>query len=106
MELPGEFSIHGGILDLFPATEADPVRIELFGDEIESIRSFDAESQKRLADLPALSLTIASDRPAAPPGNRAVGSGPAPFARFTESLLDSAPANLLVILSDLQQSIS
>ncbi|MFN5906669.1 MAG: transcription-repair coupling factor [Planctomyces sp.] len=106
VELPGEFSIHGGILDLFPATEADPVRIELFGDEIESIRSFDAESQKRLADLPALSLTIASDKPAASSGSRAAGAGPAPFARFSESLLDSAPPNLLVILSDLQQSIS
>ncbi|MFN5077686.1 MAG: CarD family transcriptional regulator, partial [Planctomyces sp.] len=106
VELPGEFSIHGGILDLFPATEADPVRIELFGDEIESIRSFAAESQTRLADLPALSLTIASDKPAASSGSRAAGAGPAPFARFSESLLDSAPPNLLVILSDLQQSIS
>ena len=104
VELPGEFSIHGGILDLFPATESDPVRIELFGDEIESIRAFDAESQKRLADLPSLSLTIAVDRPGAAGGT--AGSGPAPFARFSESLLDSAPRNLLVILSDLQQAIS
>jgi len=104
VELPGEFSIHGGILDLFPATESDPVRIELFGDEIESIRAFDAESQKRLADLPSLSLTIATDRPGTVSGS--AGSGPAPFARFSESLLDSAPPNLLVILSDLQQAIS
>ncbi len=57
VELPGEFSIHGGILDIFPATEPDAVRIELFGDEVESIRSFDVESQRRLEDLKSISLT-------------------------------------------------
>ena len=57
VELPGEFSIHGGILDIFPATEPDAVRIELFGDEVESIRSFDVESQRRLEDLKSVSLT-------------------------------------------------
>ncbi len=46
IELPGEFSMHGGILDLFPQTESDPLRIEFFGDEIESIcRVFDAATQ-------------------------------------------------------------
>lgn len=57
VELPGEFSIHGGILDIFPATEPDAIRIELFGDEVESIRSFDVESQRRLEDLRSISLT-------------------------------------------------
>ena len=57
VELPGEFSIHGGILDIFPATEPDAVRIELFGVEVESIRSFDVESQRRLEDLKSISLT-------------------------------------------------
>ena len=57
VELPGEFSIHGGILDIFPATEPDAIRIELFGDEVESIRSFDVESQRRLEDLKSISLT-------------------------------------------------
>ena len=41
VELPGEFSLHGGILDIYPPTESDPIRLELFGDEVESIRSFD-----------------------------------------------------------------
>ncbi len=57
VELPGEFSIHGGILDIFPASEPDAIRIELFGDEVESIRSFDVESQRRLEDLKSISLT-------------------------------------------------
>lgn len=44
IEVPGEFCLHGGILDLFPADAEDPIRIELFGNEIESIRRFDAET--------------------------------------------------------------
>jgi transcription-repair coupling factor (superfamily II helicase) len=70
VELPGEFSIHGGILDIFPATEPDAVRIELFGDEVESIRSFDVESQRRLEDLKSISLTatLAATPPAASTG--------------------------------------
>ncbi|MCX6375342.1 MAG: transcription-repair coupling factor, partial [Armatimonadetes bacterium] len=46
VERQGEFSRRGGILDVFPSTEDAPVRIELFGDEVESIRSFDVESQR------------------------------------------------------------
>ena len=44
----GQFSVRGGILDVFPLTEEVPVRIELWGDEVDSIRSFDAESQRTL----------------------------------------------------------
>ena len=46
---PGEFSRRGGILDVFPATAESPVRIELFGDDIESIRTFDVSSQRSIA---------------------------------------------------------
>ncbi|HKO02874.1 MAG TPA: transcription-repair coupling factor, partial [Thermoanaerobaculia bacterium] len=42
----GEFAFRGGILDLFPPNEAKPVRLELFGDTIDSLRWFDAESQR------------------------------------------------------------
>ena len=41
VELPGEFSVRGGILDIFAPDWQQPVRIELFGDEIESMRRFD-----------------------------------------------------------------
>src|SRR5262249_46126705 len=41
VELPGEFSLRGGIMDVFAPDADDPVRIELFGDEVESIRRFD-----------------------------------------------------------------
>ena len=46
VEVPGEFAVRGGIIDVFPLTEEAPVRIELFGDEIDTIRVFDAESQR------------------------------------------------------------
>jgi len=58
IELPGEFSMHGGILDLFPQTEADPFRIEFFGDEIESIRRFDATTQRKIEDLREVGITV------------------------------------------------
>ena len=42
----GEFSIRGGIIDIFPLTEPEPLRLDLFGDEIESIRYFDPVTQR------------------------------------------------------------
>src|SRR5437868_5461923 len=46
VELPGEYALRGGILDVFSPEAERPVRIELFGDEVESIRSFDPHSQR------------------------------------------------------------
>ncbi|HLX43446.1 MAG TPA: transcription-repair coupling factor [Bryobacteraceae bacterium] len=46
VEMVGEYSIRGGILDVFPAENARPLRVEFFGDEVESIRRFDVESQR------------------------------------------------------------
>jgi transcription-repair coupling factor (superfamily II helicase) len=48
VEEPGQFSHRGGIVDLFPPTLARPVRVEFFGDEIESLRSFDQATQRSL----------------------------------------------------------
>ena len=48
VEQPGQFSHRGGIIDLFPPTLPRPVRIEFFGDEIESIRTFDQATQRSL----------------------------------------------------------
>jgi transcription-repair coupling factor (superfamily II helicase) len=59
----GEFSRRGGILDVFPAGEAAPVRIDLFGDEIESIRRFDPETQRSGEALPVLEFHPASEVP-------------------------------------------
>ena len=53
VELHGEFSIRGGILDIFPAAADNPVRVEFFGDEIESIREFEISTQRSITPLPA-----------------------------------------------------
>ena len=58
VRLPGEFSSRGGILDLFAPDWYDPVRVELFGDQIESIRRFEVASQRSLAALEAVELTV------------------------------------------------
>ncbi len=58
VQLPGEFSRRGGILDLFAPDWLDPVRIEFFGDEVESIRRFEVGSQRSRESLEAVELTI------------------------------------------------
>lgn len=127
VELPGEFCVHGGILDVFPSTESNPVRIELFGDEVESIRSFDVETQRRLAELKQVSLIATRTGPGPGP---APGPAPAPdpgpgtvvaagtrknrksdppgafSVADTESLIDVLPADTIVVLCDMPQTIS
>ena len=58
VELPGEFSTRGGILDLFAPDWQRPVRIELFDDQIESIRRFDVVSQRSLETLAEVEITV------------------------------------------------
>lgn len=57
VELPGEFSVRGGILDVFAYDAENPLRIEFFGDEIDSIRSFSVETQRSLRELKSAVLT-------------------------------------------------
>jgi transcription-repair coupling factor (superfamily II helicase) len=57
----GEYAVRGGILDLFPAGLDQPVRFDFFGDTLESIRTFDAESQRTLLDMRALDLVPVSE---------------------------------------------
>ena len=56
VEMPGQFSVRGGIVDIYCLTEENPWRIELWGDEIDSIRSFDAESQRSLENLEEITI--------------------------------------------------
>jgi transcription-repair coupling factor (superfamily II helicase) len=53
---PGDYAVRGGIIDLFAPGMAEPVRLDFFGDTLESIRSFDPETQRTDADLRALDL--------------------------------------------------
>ena len=56
VEMVGEYSLRGGILDIFPAEASKPIRIELFGDLIESIRRFDVETQRSVMKIAETTL--------------------------------------------------
>lgn len=57
----GQFSIRGGIVDIYPPSSNNPIRIELFGSQIESMRSFDPENQRSHGDVKELELIPAKE---------------------------------------------
>ena len=62
VEMPGQFSVRGGIIDIYCLTEENPWRIELWGDEIDSIRSFDSQSQRSLENLDEITVYPAAEQ--------------------------------------------
>jgi len=68
---PGEFAVRGSLIDLFPMGSATPYRIDLFDDEVESIRVFDPETQRSGDKVPALRLLPAREFPLTPEGIQA-----------------------------------
>lgn len=91
---PGEVSFHGGILDVFSPDAADPVRIELFGDEIDSLRTFDVETQRKVRDLHDVTLTVVA------PTTVDLAPGDSPGAKLDASahVLDAIPKNSWIAL--------
>ena len=61
VEEPGDFALRGGILDIFASINIDPVRVEFFGDEIESIRWFEVGTQRSTRKLDATRITLPPD---------------------------------------------
>jgi len=53
----GEYAVRGGILDVFAATADAPARVEFFGDDVESVRAFEVQSQRSTGDLDAIAIT-------------------------------------------------
>ena len=76
VELPAEISVRGGILDVFAADWQHPVRIELFGDRIESMRRFEVSTQRSLGAVESVDITVA-DGPEEHRGHFAGHLGPA-----------------------------
>lgn len=64
VELCGQFAVRGGIMDIYPVTAEDPLRIEFFDDEIDTLRSFDIESQRSIERMEAAEIY-----PAVEPGS-------------------------------------
>ncbi|MDI9444531.1 MAG: transcription-repair coupling factor, partial [Planctomycetota bacterium] len=90
VELPGEFAVRGGLLDIFAPDWQDPVRVEFFGDQVESLRRFEIASQRSLATLERIDLTMLS-----------------PTARYEGHLADHLPAEswfLLVEPEEMQEA--
>ncbi len=63
---PGEFAVRGSLLDVFPMGSESPLRIDLFGDEIEAIRRFDPESQRSLDSVDSVRMLPAREVPLDP----------------------------------------
>ncbi|MBQ9123936.1 MAG: transcription-repair coupling factor [Lachnospiraceae bacterium] len=61
VESPGQFSVRGGIVDIYDVTEENPYRVELWGDEVESIRSFDILSQRSIEKLSSVCIYPATE---------------------------------------------
>ena len=57
----GDYAVRGGIVDLFPPALAEPIRLDFFGDTLESIRTFDPETQRTVGQLRALDLVPMSE---------------------------------------------
>ncbi|MBI3726384.1 transcription-repair coupling factor [bacterium] len=94
VESPGEFAVRGGLVDVFPVGAASPVRIELFGDEVESLRSFEPATQRSIEELDRVSVPLI----AAPEYVRARREDKA-------TLLDHLPEGSVVLLVDLLRSV-
>lgn len=58
----GQFAVRGGIVDIYPLTEESPIRIEFWDDEVDSIRSFDLESQRSIENLSEISIYPATEQ--------------------------------------------
>lgn len=58
---PGEYAVRGGIIDLYPPDVASPLRLDMFGDTLESIRAFDAESQRTTSQQARIELVPVSE---------------------------------------------
>jgi transcription-repair coupling factor (superfamily II helicase) len=63
VEMPGEYAVRGGILDVYPPEADRPVRLEFFGDEVESIRKFDPATQRSQASIDDALLLPLTDTP-------------------------------------------
>ena len=94
VESPGDFALRGGILDVFPPGGIDPVRIEFFGDTIESIRQFDPSTQRSAHDLTRMRIAAVF----VPQAGRETAAKAAEGE--TTSFLSYLPADTLVVLAE------
>ena len=103
---PGQFSRRGGLLDIWPITDEQPVRLEFFGNELDTLRFFDPASQRSIEKIETINI---------PPSSEAIYSGqlrngevPQSFSEFDipylyksfSSVLDYLPSDALIMLDN------
>jgi len=99
---PGQFSKRGGIMDIWTPAENLPVRLDFFGDEIETIRSFDPASQRTAEKLELILVTPAREYIASSEGDAELSEFHIPLLHNqAASLLDFLPQKSLVLIDDL-----
>ncbi|MGB1926205.1 MAG: transcription-repair coupling factor, partial [Rubripirellula sp.] len=92
VQLPGEFAARGGLLDIYSADQSQPLRIEWFGDEIESIRQFDLASQRSIESIQEIEIAaigVIDDASDSDPERSLIETG---------SIRDYLPADTVIIL--------
>ncbi|MCX6609154.1 MAG: transcription-repair coupling factor [Acidobacteria bacterium] len=92
VEMVGEFSMRGGIVDIFPAGSEQPLRIEFFGDTIDSMRRFDVETQRSVMKVERAVVLPLVEHPRP--------SNPVPAWEFTRVLTDPRTSTLLELAAD------
>lgn len=110
VQLPGEFATRGGLLDIYSADQPQPIRIEWFGDEIESIRRFDPGSQRSIESLQHVEIAAVGIEP--PSALDDPYADPVPSSETSDSaansplgpITDYLPEDTLVVLVDPQES--
>jgi transcription-repair coupling factor (superfamily II helicase) len=101
VELPGEFATRGGLLDIYSADQPRPIRIEWFGDEIESIRRFDPGSQRSFESLARVEIAaIGVIREDASGDNTSQSRAGGSLGSISQYL----PQDTIVVVVDPQQS--
>ena len=111
---PGQFSHRGGLLDIWPLSEPQPVRLEFFGDEIETMRRFNPGSQRTITQLDSILIAPAREFLLPEGGikdnNSSISEFHIPLLHsFPASLLDYLPQKTLVMVDDmglLESSVS
>jgi transcription-repair coupling factor (superfamily II helicase) len=98
VEMPGQYALRGGILDVYPPEAPRPVRVELLGDTVESLREFDPESQRSTAPLGRVALSSLTEFAAEPKPDQHAAVAVAPPAATLFDLRD----DLLVLLDEPQ----
>jgi transcription-repair coupling factor (superfamily II helicase) len=101
---PGQFNLRGGLADIWPPASPYPVRVEFFGDEIDSLRIFDPATQRTIEKIDQVLVTPAREfiRPPKSEDDSPLSEFHIPRLHTQASLIDYLPDDALILLEDLE----